>query len=305
MNLQYQNKLLNYFIPVLYLHPNEEISPISIKEYINNCELCINCNKSYKNNIFKKSNIIKENKEILLDKGKIYLPLNTTLSNIPNKYLHYKGDYYLPNPLTINQVPIYGLVQEYNNFIDIIYIFNYYYNNPYKLFCINIGGEHQADIKHIRIRIDNNNLYNQDIPFNIKSIYYSAHSSEQGRWVKPNEIEWYNNKKNRNPIIYVAKDSHSNYNKSGTWYRTFGLANDYTKEKNAIKWKPENVINLHERDDLMSYRGDMDNNGIKDLNKFIQESPPHEKTYSTFLYRFFYPLSESLSKSFNCCSSRK
>ena len=43
----------------------------------------------------------------------------------------------------------------------------------------------------------------------------------------------------------------------------------------------------------------------KQMNKFIQESPPHEKTYSTFLYRFFYPLSESLSKSFNCCSSRK
>ena len=35
--------------------------PISIKEYINNCY--INCNKTYKNNIFKKSNIIKENKE--------------------------------------------------------------------------------------------------------------------------------------------------------------------------------------------------------------------------------------------------
>ena len=59
------------------------------------------------------------------------------------------------------------------------------------------------------------------------------------------------------------------------------------RKKNAIKWKPENVINLHERDDLMSYRGDMYNNGINDLNKFIQESPPHEKTYSTFLYRFF------------------
>ena len=59
------------------------------------------------------------------------------------------------------------------------------------------------------------------------------------------------------------------------------------QRKNAIKWKPENVINLHE-DDLMSYRGDMDNNGIKDLNKFIQESPPHEKTYSTFYIVFIH-----------------
>ena len=45
MNIQYENKILNHFIPVLYLHKNELISPISIKKYIDNCELCINGEK--------------------------------------------------------------------------------------------------------------------------------------------------------------------------------------------------------------------------------------------------------------------
>ena len=44
--------------------------------------------------------------------------------------------------------------------------------------------------------------------------------------------------------------------------RIFGFANDKTIKNNlAIIWKPEIVINLNSCDDLMSYRGDMGNNG--------------------------------------------
>ena len=55
--------------------------------------------------------------------------------------------------------------------------------------------------------------------------------------------------------------------------------------------KPEYVINLKTRDDLMSYRGDMGNNGAHDLNRNWYY-PPSENIKGSFLYRFFYPLTK-------------
>jgi hypothetical protein len=290
MNTNYENKLLNHFIPILYLHSKEKISPISIEEYIKNCELCINGTKTrVKKNILSEPKIVRKNKEILINKGNINLPLTNFYNNIPNKYLDYCGDYPIPNEYTINDIPIYGIVYEYKNYIDIIYIFNYYYNESYKFLFLYLGGGHQADIEHIRIRIDNKNLYNPNIPLKVLSIFFSAHSIDQGRWIKPNKIDWYNNEINGQPIVYVAKGSHANYNKPGTWYRFFGFANDKTVKNNSIIWKPKRVINLKLEDTLMSYRGDMGNNGVNDLNRQWINAPD-ENINSSFLYRFFYPL---------------
>lgn len=290
MNTDYENELLYHFMPVLYLHKDELTSPISIKDYFNNCELCVNgTKKKIQKNLFTEPKIIRENKEVLIERGNINLPLTNFYNSIPNKYLNYCGDYLLPNQYSINQIPIYGLVKEYKEYIDVIYIFNYYYNNSYKVLGMYVGGEHQADIEHIRVRISINNLYSRIIPHEVLSIYYSAHSKDQGRWVKPDNIDWYNGIKNQQPIVYVAKGSHANYNKPGTWYRIFGFANDKTMKNNAIIWKPEIVINLNSCDDLMSYRGDMGNNGVHDLNRNWAEAPP-QNIKASFLYRFFYPL---------------
>ena len=76
MNTTYENKLLNHFTPVLYLHTKEKISPISFEEYIKNCELCINGTKTrVKKNILSEPKIVRKNKEILINKGNINLPL--------------------------------------------------------------------------------------------------------------------------------------------------------------------------------------------------------------------------------------
>jgi len=225
------------------------------------------------------------------------LPLENKYNIMPNKYLNYCGKYDIPNKISINQVPIYGIVEYYHYYIDIIYIFNYYYNNSYKFLYMYVGGEHQADLEHIRIRITNDNYYNIEKPYEVLSIYYSAHSTDQGRWEKIKNIEWYKGIINGQPIIYVAKGSHANYPHPGTWHRIFGFANDKTSKKYAIIWKPETVINLRENNNLMSYQGDMGNNGVHDLNRDWINAPP-SNTYASFCYRFFYPLSKY-------CISRK
>ena len=88
------------------------------------------------------------------------------------------------------------------------------------------------------------------------------------------------------------------------WYRTFGFVNDITTNKNAIIWKPEKVINLKTRDDLMSYNGIMGNERVDNLNR-DWENPPDFNCKSSFLYRFFYPISNYISYPFSICASKR
>ena len=101
-------------------------------------------------------------------------------------------------------------------------------------------GEHQADIEHIRVLLVLI-IYIVGL-FHMKFYLYIIlfYSKDQGRWVKPDNIDWYNGIKNQQPIVYVAKGSHANYNKPGTWYRIFGFANDKTMKNNAIMLETRN-----------------------------------------------------------------
>tara|TARA_Y100000389_G_scaffold75080_1_gene71689 strand:- start:554 stop:1522 length:969 start_codon:yes stop_codon:yes gene_type:complete len=300
-DLIYENDLLHKYKPILYLHPNEEISPMSLDEYFSNSDLCVGgrvkLNQKY---MWNKPEVIREDKNILIEKGNIKLPLPNRYQIIPNKYLDYNGPYNIPNRFNINNIPIYGLVFYYDNYIDLVYIFNYYYNSPYRFSFLYVGGQHQADIEHIRIRLD----ITGDKIFEVLGIYYSAHSSDLCSWFKSKDIEWHNNIPNRNPIIYVAKGSHANYPSPKVWYRTFGFVNDITTNKNAIIWKPEKVINLKTRNDLMSYNGIMGNEKVDNLNR-DWENPPDFNCKSSFLYRFFYPISNYISYPFSICASKR
>ena len=190
---RFEFNLLHRFAPVLYIHPKELTSPMSLDDYISNCELCVGGKtKKIQKNPFCKPEIIRKDKQILLEKNKVKLPLTNSNNMIPDKYLDYCGKYDLPNRTLINLIPMYGLVKKYNNYIDLIYIFNYYYNNSYKCLGIYVGGEHQADLEHIRIRISNNKHSDIYDSYNVQTIYYSAHSTGQGRWEKLKNIEWYN-----------------------------------------------------------------------------------------------------------------
>lgn len=285
-HVDYDYKILYKFMPVLYLHPDEKISPLSFEKYILKSELCVfGKRKTIQKTLFTPPETIREFRNVLINKGDIRLPLNNFYNNIPNIYLNYCGNYSKPTQPNLDLVPIYGMVRHYKHFIDIIYIFNYPYNESYKLFGMYIGGQHQADIEYIRVRIDNNNFFNDIIPITVKKIFYSAHNDNQGMWVKGKDVHWENGKINTRPIVYVSKDNHANYPWPGTWLRMLGFANDITTKKNAIIWKPNTVINLKQRDDLMSFRGKMGNNGVTSLYRDWDDIPPNNK--SSFTNRFF------------------
>ena len=72
-------------------------------------------------------------------------------------------------------------------------------------------------------------------------------------------------------------------------------------KENAIEWKPTTIVNLKDRDDLLSYHGSMGNNGVDDFNRNWINAPSSD-IHPGFCYRFFYPLSRYV---LNCCSKRK
>lgn len=232
------NDILYTYRPILYLHPDEEVEPMDFDKYINNCELY-------------------NNKELIIKKSIISLPLIHTYNNYSNKQLKFIGIYNKPNKNTINNIPIYGKVIRKEEYIDIVYMFFYPHNRGYKICCCYNAGEHQADLEYIITRVNkSNNL--------IDKIFFSSHSNE-------NQIYDYNNINftldRINPIIYVAKNSHANYNKPKTYYRIFGFANDITTDENMIIWAPKKIINLDEREDILSYDGKLGFNSVDSFNR--------------------------------------
>lgn len=81
-------------------------------------------------------------------------------------------------------------------------------------------GFHPNDIERLKILLDKET--NEP-----KFVFFSRHSIED-KW-----IPWEKCKKTDDNylIIYVARGSHANYEKSGIWIRIFGLANDMCSNK--------------------------------------------------------------------------
>jgi hypothetical protein len=86
-------------------------------------------------------------------------------------------------------------------------------------------GAHYGDLEHISIVLDATTRQ-------IIELYYGAHSSEQGRWMKPTEVEFEGDR----PVVYSALGSHASYNKPGVVFRFFGFGNDITNK--GLKWDP-------------------------------------------------------------------
>jgi hypothetical protein len=130
-------------------------------------------------------------------------------------------------------------------------------------------GYHRHDIEHVSI------YFEGDKP---SMVYFSAHNSKQGTWVKWEDCE---RSKNGNLIVYVARGSHANYPHAGTYWRVFGTANDVCSARG-----PSLVLPLSLMIPSYDYRFD---NGIA-LYKGLRPTPPPQGKVLTSWQRFLLPL---------------
>lgn len=198
--------------PVLYLHSDENYFPVSIEDYMSKSQLL-----DFKDNI-----VIDYNSPVVshIQKSK---DLDGQCSLRPN-LKEFKND-----QNTLPQTPYYANMYFKDPFDYIQYSFIYPFNGPYNI-CGIVVGDHNADLEHITVEISQET---QDIT----RIYFSRHSDREGKWVLKKDIQF----ENGHPVIYVALNSHANYNTTGTQFRILGFANDKT-EKTHLRWIPDQVV---------------------------------------------------------------
>jgi len=157
--------------------------------------------------------------------NEIYFPTDNFYSNVSNTVYYNYEDY-----------EYFGKV--YNSITyEIYYKYNGAIGCGYSLFPKSEKlGFHHLDAERIKILLDEN-----EKPL---FVYFSAHSDE-GKWYKWEECEIIND---NILTVYIARASHANYHKSGTWLRIFGLANDKCSKKGPI------IIPELKRDSYLSYK---------------------------------------------------
>lgn len=256
---------LKKFTPYIYLHKDEKIQPMSFENYIENCELLING-------------------VVVLKKNEIKLPLNNNLNQQSNKYLNFKGEHKIPNKNEINNIPLYGKVNKIDkNYIDIIYMLFFPINTGYNICNINIG-YHCADLECIILRVNTNNEL-------IENVYLSAHRDIECQNYNYKKIKYFLNKERINPIIYCSLGSHTLYPSENTYFRICGFVNDNTNE--GICWHSNNIINLDERKDILSFNGklgiDLNNEpSVSDFNrKYLTQKNNFKKKNISKIKKFF------------------
>lgn len=213
--------LIDKFSPFFYLHSDEKYFPITMDFYIKNCQLY------HKKNT---KRLVKDFGELTMENliepaeinGRPRDPLTSK-----NFKLNPKREIVKPNKNLekLKKVKIYSKVNEFDDYYQILYIVIFANNPGYKVFG-KIRGKHDFDLEHITVKVRKSDL-------ELRKIFYSAHGSREGVWVKPNDFKMLDG----HPVVFVAKGSHAFYRKSGTHKRILALANDVC-DKGTL-WKPD------------------------------------------------------------------
>lgn len=202
--------------PIVYLDKREKYFPTTIDHYLSNCIM--------------------------------FTPNNGILPTIINRYnLANLGNQFGPEtflwcdnkiglPDNLPSVPFLTHIRLQGEWVAITYIFVYAYNGP-----LNKCGAHQADIEHATF------LFNHQ--GHLQHIYLAAHDRYQGRWMKPQDLDW----EDGHPIIYSALHSHGSYARPQTTWRLFGCFNDHTSQ--GKKWLPEELEFINENTEWLHYCG--------------------------------------------------
>ena len=137
----------------------------------------------------------------------------------------------------ISDIPVYYYIRKYpnnpNTYISLALF--YIYNGPYNILNIEKSGYHYGDLEHITFEYDPSNT--------LKRVYFGAHGDGDGKWIDYKDLEMENGFLN----VYIAVNGHGFYYKSGTYFRTYGLANDETDSK-GLTFIPQIFVSLDNED---------------------------------------------------------
>ena len=226
--------------PIFYFHREERYYPISIEKYLSHCQM------------------VDDKNNIVISSGNVELK-------------HLEDNEYSKNSLVIKTkirtitkyITIYAKISETDNYYYITYYMIFQNNKGYKILgCIKNVGEHLYDLEHVTVKV----LKESE---SIETIFYSSH--DDGEMHTINNIEFENSR----PIVYIAKNSHATYNRIGTIYRIWFLANDKCEKH----FKFNQTLNLlNEERDWYNFKGKLSQDGGSLMgNRHWFESPWLEK----------------------------
>lgn len=274
------NYLIHRFNPVLWLHPTEKYYPSSVADYVAHSQLW--CNGTL------------EPRGVKLHDSILY-----NLSSPHGSDCFLKPNASVRSGFThrLREAPVYVYYKQFRTFLEIRYIYFYGYNGAYnilhflKYLDLNYGA-HYADFEHVTLRFVRTG---GDRKVALEKLYYSAHTTVEGMWRTPREVEW----RERRPVAYVAFGSHGNYPSVGIWKRIFGFANDFCAR--GTLWKPERIVLVNNvSSDVSSewrkYEGQYSSgNEVATLySKTLGDAKPETERSTNSAERFFYLYPENM-----------
>ena len=132
----------------------------------------------------------------------------------------------------LSSMPVYCYVREYPAHWELLYVFCYAFNGPYRVCWHWLLGAHDGDFEHVTLRVSKASGA-------LTSAYYAAHGWRDGQWRHAPDIPT----RHGRPLVYVARGSHATYPAPGRWLRIWAAANDHCDA--GVEWDPSTVVLLH------------------------------------------------------------
>lgn len=136
------------------------------------------------------------------------------------------------------RVPFYKYERVYGGKKYIIYSLFYPYNGEYNILGLENAGEHGGDAEHITFELSNDGK--------VSRIYFGAHGDSDGRWLNEKDVS----KEGGQYVAHIAYHGHGFYPEQGTYFRNYGLSNDYTNKGKYMSTLINPVINIPSKDTL-------------------------------------------------------
>jgi hypothetical protein len=212
--------LIEQFAPIVYFHRGDSYLPLAMNIILKNSTLknfttgeVIHTPSNREIYDFAKSSNFSD-----LTDGSIVLSINESLYN---------------HSYPLEEQPVYAIIREKDGKTYITYILVFPYNGDYTILRHGKAGSHPGDLEHYTVELSSDKK--------LLRVFFGAHGAEDGRWVLKDDLEFEHGK----IVVYSSLNGHGLYNKEGTVFRIFGLANDYLER--GARWNP-NVIEIFGKD---------------------------------------------------------